>query len=96
VRSINRTNSRTQLEDGRTLTDLLAERDRVKLERSVLNAALNQACHYTGRYSSSEIRTIITLDVPTRQQRADELAQVLRLLDTRIQQTNWEVELIEG
>lgn len=47
------------------------------------------------RYGLAEIRTLVTVDVAALRAQADELARERRELDTLIQATNWQVELLD-
>ncbi len=47
------------------------------------------------RHMRSELRHVTTLDVASLRQTADAIAKEHRELDGRIQQANWEVELVD-
>jgi hypothetical protein len=95
IKRINKTNSTTLLEEGRTLSDTLAERDVLALRREVY-AGLAQAASVTlDQYSKSEVKFKSTVNVATIQKRADELAKSYRELDSRIQEINWKTEVLE-
>jgi hypothetical protein len=61
----------------------------------VLMTSLTQARQSEDRYSRREIRWVLHVSVPVLQQQADELAAQLRQLNVRIQEANWQVELLE-
>ncbi|WP_353957378.1 hypothetical protein [uncultured Parasutterella sp.] len=46
------------------------------------------------RYSRSEILIIPTVNVKEYQKKADELAKEVRELDNKIQQANWNIDLL--
>lgn len=95
IKRINRTNSVTVFGGGETLSDALAERDLLALQRSAY-AELAQAASITqGRYTRSEVKYVATVNVAEIQKRADELAKNYRELDARIQELNWQTELVE-
>jgi hypothetical protein len=94
VRQINRTNLATRFDETRTLTDALAERDMLMLERSILSGLVESAAIRLPRYGR-EVRFERTVDVPEIQKRIDVLSRRYRELDTRIQELNWQTELIE-
>lgn len=96
VKIINRTNLATQFDDSRTLTDVLAEREALHLERNVLNAVIQAASKPNDqpRHNRSAVRFKTTVDVSDLQQRADKLAQQYRELDIQIQALNWQTELV--
>lgn len=95
IQQINRTNAQTPFRGGQTLTDALAERDTLALERGVLHLVIETAAGQNFRYGRSEIKYVSTVDVAALQKRVDDLARRYRELDTAIQQMNWNVDLIE-
>ncbi|GAA2114218.1 DIP1984 family protein [Kitasatospora saccharophila] len=99
IRRINRTNSTVRVEGGGTLTDALARRDVLRLRHSVITSAADAASGRgqagTVRQLRSELRILSALPVAELRSRADELAKEIREVDTLIQRTNWEVDLIE-
>lgn len=99
IRRINRTNSATRVEGGGTLTDALARRDVLRLRHAVTSAAADAAAGQDQRGSvrqlRSELRMLPALPVAELRSRADLLAKEIREVDTLIQRTNWEIDLIE-
>lgn len=93
VSRINKTNALTEL-DGRTLAEAVTSRDIQIRKLGILREALNKAADRRTRYSNREIRLLTTLDVLTEVQKLDRLAYEARVLDSRIQAKNWEVELL--
>lgn len=97
IRRINRTNSATDLGGDGTMTDALARRDALRLRHSVLVNAADAAAGQGGGYRQlrSELRQLSALPVTELRQRADQVAREIRELDSRIQQVNWTVELLD-
>jgi hypothetical protein len=101
IRRINRTNAATQLDPGSTLTDAIARRDVLRLRRALYvgaaDAATGRAANQPlgGRQMRSELRYVSGLDVRALRRDADRAAKELRELDNRIQQANWEVDLVD-
>jgi hypothetical protein len=95
IKRINHTNAMTPFDQGRTLTDALADRDTLNLEHSLLVGLAQSAVVTHNRYSRSEVKYLSTISVAEVQKRAESLARRIRELDTRIQETNWHVELVE-
>ena len=94
IRRINKTNSATVVATGKTISDVLAERDVLAMRRAAYsNLALNAAVAH-GRLTRSEIKYVSTIKVVEIQKHADELAREYRELDARIQELNWQTELI--
>lgn len=94
IKRINKTNSVTVVVNGKTVSDVLAERDVLAMRQAAYsNLALNAAVAQ-GRLTRSEIKYVSTIKVTEIQKRADELAKQYRELDARIQELNWQTELI--
>ena len=96
IKRINKTNSATVFAGRGTISDVLAERDVLRLERAVYVDLAQAAAITQDRYSRSEVKYISTINVAEIQKRADELAKNYRDLDTRIQELNWQTELVES
>lgn len=92
IARINRTNAATAL-DGRTLTDALAERDVLRLRQALYRDLAQSATITQSVNTRSEVKFRSTVSVSAMQSKADDLAQQLRKLDTRIQEENWRVVL---
>ena len=90
--SINRTNQETVWE-GKTLTELIAEKDTLAMHIAALRAALDAANVRSDRYSRNEIKFVRTIDVNALQKRVDDLSRDLRQLDSQLQQANWMTDL---
>ena len=90
--SINRTNQETVWE-GKTLTEIIAEKDTLSLHIATLRAALDAANVRSDRYSRNEIKFVRTVDVNALQKRVDDLSRDLRQLDSQLQQANWTTDL---
>jgi hypothetical protein len=99
VRRINRTNAATTMGDESTISDALARRDVLRARHAVLTAAADAAVGNDrsgyARQMRSELRMLAALDVAAVRRQADELAREIRMLDVRIQQSNWEVDLLD-
>ena len=93
IRRINPTNAATVL-DGQTLTALLARRDTLSLELSIMRDFLQQASQRIDRYSKTEIKILPTVDVTAMQKTVDAKSKELRQLDAAIQKLNWNTMLI--
>ncbi|MBK1719703.1 hypothetical protein CKO27_19010 [Thiocystis violacea] len=97
IQRINRTNVQTPFEDGKTLADALAERDIIKLRRGIYSDLQDKSAggEFFQRVSRAEIKFIFTIDVAENNRKIDALSKVYRELDTRIQQLNWTVDLVD-
>ena len=95
VQKINRTKSLTIVENGKTITDLLAKRDSISQKRSILESLINATTIKLDRYSKSEVKYFSTVDVAKIQKEIDTLSKEYREIDTKIQENNWKIELKE-
>ena len=99
IRRINRTNAATRIGPDGTITDALARRDVLRVRHSVVTAAADAAVGKSqagiGRQLRSELKMLAALPVAQLRAQADDLARQLRELDVRIQQSNWEHDLME-
>lgn len=91
---INLTNSRT-VHEGKTITELLAHRDCLRLRIQVLRNFLDNASSRVSRMTHTEIRIRSTVPVSEIQRKVDLLSKELRECDELIQELNWTTELQE-
>lgn len=91
---INKTNMNT-VSDGRTVTEMMAERDVLSIRVTALRDIFNKASESQDRYSRSEIKLVTTIDIKALGKQIDELSKRLRELDMKIQALNFTTELIE-
>lgn len=94
IQRINRTNAHTLLTDGQSLTDALAARDVLSLKRSVYVDVAEAASTKEYRYSRRDFPVVRTVNVASLRQTIDQLSRDFRVLDTRIQERNWTVDLL--
>lgn len=90
--TINRANAAAQVE-GRSLADLLAERDARMAQAAILRTFLAGAAAKVDRYSQKEIALLSTVDVAAKQKEVDALARKIRNMDLKIQEKNWLTEV---
>ncbi len=90
---INSTNCRTVSEDGRTITQLLARRDVLRVRESVMRGLLESASDRIDRYSRTEIVIHSTVDVRAVRMEVDAISAEIRRTDNAIQELNWTTEL---
>ena len=69
IKKINNTNMLTKLDDGRTLTNALAERDAISMKRGIMSELIEAASIRVERYSNSEVKYLSTVNVPQLQNR---------------------------
>lgn len=93
ISRINLTNSKVVC-NGKTLTEMIARKDALSLKGSILRSFLSDASVRTDRYSSKEIRVVSTVNVRELQKKADEVSEEIRRLNVKIQELNWQYELL--
>jgi hypothetical protein len=92
---INAANMNTTLDDGRTLTEAIAQRDALSLRANALNQAIAFATNTQPRFGRAEIRSVATIDVAAVRRQAEALRRERRTWDTAIQAANWATEMAE-
>ena len=89
---INKTNMHTGSE-GKTLTQLMAEKDILGMRVNALRDVFNKASESQDRYSRSEIKMVTTIDIKPLGRQIDKLSKELRELDIKIQGLNFITDL---
>ncbi|MGP1447981.1 MAG: DIP1984 family protein [Candidatus Limimorpha sp.] len=92
IADINLTNSKTKVE-GKTLTELLAQRDSLTLKIACYRSLLNDASLLAQRATRTEIKIMSAVNVPDLQKQVDKMSKELRKVDNIIQETNWNTML---
>lgn len=90
---INMTNSITEV-DGKNITLMLAERDKLSLKTNILGDALRHLTEREDRYNRNEIKYVRCVDVKDFRHLYYRNAAALRELDLKIQALGWTTELI--
>jgi hypothetical protein len=93
IKKINMVNMTTEFEAGMTLADAVTRRDVMKSRRNIYHGLFTASVIRDSRYSKKEIKYVTTLDVDRILDITDELAKDIRILDSKIQLKNWEVEV---
>lgn len=94
IARINLTNCMTKV-DGQTLTELIAKKDALSLKISVYKDIAHVGSQASYRARNTEIKIKPAILVTGWQMEIDAMAKVLRLLDNKLQESNWNTELIE-
>ena len=92
ILKINEANIRI-VKDGKSLTEMLAEREVLLKRIGVLREVFTTASQSQDRYSRSEIKFVSTVDVKDLNKTIDGYSQQLRKLDIAIQQLNFSEEV---
>lgn len=95
ISCINDTNCKTIIE-GQSLTQLLAQRDTLTEKISSYRSIIRTAGNISHRARGTEIKIKATISIPSWQKELDALEKELRVLDNRLQESNWKTELIES
>jgi hypothetical protein len=90
---INATNMQTTNSEGRTLTELMAQKDVLTMRIGTLRSVFDTASSGQDRYSRSEIKMVTVIDVKALGKQIDEYSAQLRKLDIEIQSLNFQTEL---
>lgn len=94
ISRINLTNCRTEI-DGQTLTELIAKKDTLSLKIRVYKEIVYAGSQTSYRARNTEIKIKPAITVAAWQAAIDAMAKELRLLDNKLQESNWSTELIE-
>jgi len=94
VSAINRTNARTAFDEKRSVSDAIAKRDITAKKRDFLSGVADAASTRQDRYSKSEVKFVATLSIAQLRKQVDQLSKEFRELDTRLQELNWQTELV--
>ena len=93
IAHINQTNCETKI-DGETLTELIAKKDTLLLKLSVYKDIVYSGSQTSYRARNTEIKIKSAISVSGWQTEIDRLSKELRLMDNKIQETNWNTDLI--
>ena len=94
IAAINKTNCETFI-DGKSVTQLLARKDALSVKVSAYRDTVYTANSNTNRARNTEIKIMPAIDVKAWQKETDLISKEIRLIDNKIQETNWTTELIE-
>ena len=94
ILAINLTNSSAKFK-GVGLTEMIAKKDTLSQKASVLREFAKSASQKVDLYSNSEIKILSSVDVAMLQKQIDELSKEIRELDMKLQEANWQVDLVE-
>ena len=91
---INKTNTLSKI-DGISLVELIAKKDTLSQKARILREFIEIASQKINLYSTTEIKVFSTINVPEHQKQLDKLSKEIRETDTKLQQANWTIDLIE-
>jgi hypothetical protein len=93
VQSINAANQTQKLADGRLLAVVLAERDNLVHQHSLITAAIQATHKDVNRYGQKEIKWLPQFNIAAMQKRADDLSKSIREINVIIQAANWQIDI---
>ena len=93
MKRINQTNCMT-ISEGKSITELIAERDALKVKIAVYKDIVSNASQTARRARMSEIKILSAVDVRKLQKKIDDMSKEFRLTDNKIQALNWSTELM--
>ena len=91
---INKTNTLSKI-DGISLVELIAKKDTLSQKAGILREFIEIASQKINLYSTTDITVFSTINVPAQQKQLDKLSKEIRETDTKLQQANWTIDLIE-
>ena len=91
---INRTNTLSKI-DGISLVELIAKKDTLSQKAGILREFIEIASQKVDLYSTTEIKVFSTVNVSEQQKKLDKLSKEIRETDTKLQQANWTIDLVE-
>lgn len=94
IKCINQTNCQTII-DGKSLTELITQKDALSLKIHAYKDIVYTAAQSVYRARNTEIKIKQTINVASWQAEIDQMAKNLRLLDNKLQENNWQTDLIE-
>lgn len=94
ILAINLTNSSAKFKNV-SLTEMIAKKDTLSQKASVLRDFAKSASQKVDLYSNSEIKILSSVDVAMLQKQIDELSKEIRELDMKLQEANWQFDLVE-
>lgn len=96
VGRIGRTNHTAKDEEtGKTLADLLVDREATKMEKETYDGIVAVYGEKSWRTRGAELKIISTFKAKDAQKMVDDAAKRFRELDNKIQMLNWNTDLVE-
>ncbi len=95
IQKIYKANAKEIIDGIGTITDALAKREVLMLKRNTLYSLLEETSIRQNRYSGSEIKILSTVNVSEIQKQIDDISAEYRLLDTKIQEKNWLIDITD-
>lgn len=94
VQRINKRNEEVLFDNIRTIANVQVYRGVLIQKYNITTRLISSATDIGDRYSKKEIKIVSTIDVKKYQKETDKLAKEYRELDLKIQEKNWNVDLL--
>jgi len=92
---VHKTNLSATADDGRSIENMIALRDKLVAEHSLIKHVTTSCTTSSYSYSQREVKWKSVLKVPGLQKQADDLSKKIRDLNIKLQETNWRVDLVD-
>lgn len=93
VLKINHVNQSSKLNNGISLFDALVKRDHLDIHINMLKTLINKTTEPMNRYSRSELKQEIHVDLNILRKKLEEITSERRNLEIEIQKINWTIDL---
>lgn len=94
ITRINKTNNATQIDENLSMMEAIIQKDMLNLKYLMLKNLGDKAVLKEDRYSHREIKYVPNVDIPMVRKKLNAVAKEYRELDMKIQECNWNTELI--
>lgn len=91
---INKTNAEGRMSTGETIAEGIAKKEVLTKKISILASFIDYGSSLASRNTHSEIRILPSADISQLQKTVDKYSKELRVLDAKIQESNWNTELL--
>lgn len=93
VLKINHVNQSSKLNNGISLFDALVKRDHLDIHINMLKTLINKTTEPMNRYSRSELKQEIHVDLNILRKKLEEITSERRKLEIEIQKINWTIDI---
>jgi hypothetical protein len=94
VQRINKTNGETSFDEKKSIADAIALRDCLGAKIKAYRGFYDSATIRLDRYSRTEVKAVRCIKVKELQERIGKLSKEYREIDTKLQNINWNVDLL--
>ncbi len=91
---INKTNAVAKMATGETIAEGIAKKEMLAKKISIIGSFIDFGSSAVSRTTHSEIRILPSTNIPELQKTLDSYSKELRVLDSKIQECNWNTELL--